>query len=100
MIVMSKLWIIGFTEAEGFFYIVTKEKGRMTRGFEIIKKLDKFVLTSIGFIIGMIVVKKTYFSVVSTNSKFINDIILYYYSTMKGMKSLEYRIWARSFTKN
>ena len=101
MIVMSKLWIIGFTEAEGSFYIVTKEKGRMTHGFEITQKLDKIVLTSIGFILGMIVVKKkTYFSVVSTNSKTINDIILYYYSTMKGMKSLEYRIWARSFTKS
>jgi hypothetical protein len=101
MIVMSKLWIIGFTEAEGSFYIVTKEKGRMTHGFEITQKLDKIVLTSIGFILGMIVVKKkTYFSVVSTNSKTINDIILYYYRTMKGMKSLEYRIWARSFTKS
>jgi len=58
MIVMSKLWIIGFTEAEGSFYIVTKEKGRMTHGFEITQKLDKIVLTSIGFILGMIVVKK------------------------------------------
>jgi hypothetical protein len=67
----------------------------MTHAFEITQKLDKIVLTSIGFILGMIVVKKkkkTYFSVVSTNSKTINDIILYYYSTMKGMKSLEYRI--------
>ena len=101
MIVMSKLWIIGFTEAEGSFYIVTREKGRMIHGFEITQKLDKIVLTSIGFILGMIVVKKkTYFSVVSTNSKTINDIILYYYSTMKGMKSLEYRIWARSFKKS
>jgi hypothetical protein len=65
----------------------------MTHGFEITQKLDKIVLTSIGFILGMIVVKKkTSFSVFSTNSKTINDIILYYYSTMKGMKSLEYRI--------
>ena len=58
MIVMSKLWIIGFTEAEGSFYIVTREKGRMTHVFEITQKLDKIVLTSIGFILGMIVVKK------------------------------------------
>jgi hypothetical protein len=33
MIVMSKLWIIGFTEAEGSFYIVTKEKDRLSHGF-------------------------------------------------------------------
>ena len=68
----------------------------MIHGFEITQNLDKIVLTSIGFILGMIVVKKkkkkTSFSVVSTNSKTINDIIFYYYSTMKGMKSLEYRI--------
>jgi hypothetical protein len=65
----------------------------MTHGFEITQNLDKIVLTSIGFILGMNVVKKkTSFSVVSTNSKTIKDIILYYYSTMKGMKSLEYRI--------
>jgi hypothetical protein len=58
MIVMSKLWIIGFTEAEGSFYIVTREKGRMIHGFEITHKIDKIVLTSIGFILGMIVVQK------------------------------------------
>jgi hypothetical protein len=65
----------------------------MSHGFEINQKVDKIVLTSIGFILGMIVVKKkTFFSVVSTNSKTINDIIFYFYSTMKGMKYLEYRI--------
>ena len=26
-------------------------------------------------------------------------IINYYFKTMKGMKALEYRIWARSFNK-
>jgi hypothetical protein len=30
----------------------------MTHGFEITQKLDKIVLTSIGFILGMIAVKK------------------------------------------
>lgn len=58
---MSKLWRIGFTEAEGSFYIVTKEKGRLSHGFEINTKLDKIVLTSIGFILGMNVVKKNLF---------------------------------------
>lgn len=100
MTVMSKPWLVGFTEAEGSFYLVTKEKGRLVHGFEITQKLDKIVLTSIGFILGMnVITKKTHFSVVSTNSQVIKDIILYFNSTMKGMKSLEYRIWARSFTK-
>jgi hypothetical protein len=101
MIVMSKHWLIGFTEAAGSFYIVPREKGRLNHEFEITPNLDKIVITSIGFILGINVLqKRTYFSVVSTNSKTIKDIILYYYSTMKGMKSLEYRIWARSFTKS
>ena len=34
-----------------------------------------------------------------TDSKSISNIILFYHKTMKGFKSLEYRIWARSFNK-
>jgi len=32
--VMSKAWLIGFTEAEGSFYLVNKSKDRITHGFE------------------------------------------------------------------
>jgi hypothetical protein len=65
----------------------------LAHGFEITQKLDKIVLTAIGFILGMnVVTKNTYFTVVSTNSQVIKNIILYFNSTMKGMKSLEYRI--------
>ncbi len=101
MIVMSKSWLVGFTEAEGSFYLVTKEKGRLVHGFEITQKLDLIVLMAIGYILGMnTMTKKTYFTVVSTNSQIIKNIILYFHGSMKGMKSLEYRIWARSFTKS
>lgn len=100
MNVISKSWLVGYTEAEGSFYLVTKEKGRLVHGFEITQKLDKIVLTAISYILGMnVMTKKTYFTVVSTNSQVIKNIILYFNRTMKGMKSLEYRIWARSFTK-
>ena len=34
-----------------------------------------------------------------TDSNSIYNIILFYKKTMKGFKSLEYRIWARSFIK-
>ena len=30
----------------------------------------------------------------------IENIIQYYNNTMKGMKSVEYRIWARSYVKH
>jgi len=98
--IMSKSWLIGFTEAEGSFYLVKKNVGRIVHAFEITQKLDKIVLDSIGYLLGIKVIeKKSYFTVGTTNAKHISNIILYYHNTMKGMKSLEYRIWARSFNK-
>ncbi len=98
--IMTKSWLVGFTEAEGSFYLVTKSVGRIVHAFEITQKLDKIVLDSIGYLLGIKVIKKkTYFTVGTTNAKHISNIILYYHNTMKGMKSLEYRIWARSFNK-
>lgn len=98
--VMTKSWLVGFTEAEGSFYLVTKSVGRIVHAFEITQKLDKIVLDSVGYLLGIKVIKKkTYFTVGTTNAKHISNIILYYHNSMKGMKSLEYRIWARSFNK-
>ena len=36
----------------------------------------------------------------TTNSKSIENIIDYFQNTMKGVKSLEFKIWARSYIKN
>ena len=44
--------------------------------------------------------KKTYNTVVTTKAERVKFLVTYYHKTMKGMKSLEYRIWARSFSKN
>lgn len=102
--VMSKPWLIGFTEAEGSFYLVAKSANRLVHAFEITQKLDKIVLLAIKYILGIstsIKVTKTgSFSVVTTNSRAIENIIKYFRNTMKGMKSLEYRIWSRSYTKH
>jgi len=96
--VMSKYWLIGFTEAEGSFYLVKKEDKRLVHAFEITQKLDLIVLVSIGRILGINVrSKKTYNTIVTTNSRAISNIIDYYKDTMKGMKALEYRIWSKSF---
>jgi hypothetical protein len=98
--VMSKSWLVGFTEAEGSFYLVTKDLGRIVHAFEITQKLDKIVLDAAGYLLGIqVITKRTYFTVATTNAKHIANIISYYHNTMKGMKSLEYRIWARSFNK-
>jgi hypothetical protein len=92
--IMSKYWLIGFTEAEGSFYIVKKSTTRLVHAFEITQKLDIIVLESIAHILGISVInKKTYNTVVTTNSRAIKNIIEYYKNSMKGMKALEYRIW-------
>ena len=99
MTVITKSWLIGFTEAEGCFYIVKKGPLRLVHAFEI-TPLDKMVLEAIALILGLkVTTKKTYMAVVTTNSDSIKYIISYYFKTMKGMKALEYRIWARSFNK-
>ena len=99
--VMSKAWIIGFTEAEGSFYLVKKGPQRMVHAFEITQKLDRIVLEAIALILGTkVITKKTYNTVIITNFDGISSVVQYFFKTMKGMKALEYRIWARSFTKH
>lgn len=101
MKVMSKSWLIGFTEAEGSFYIVKKGEKRLVHAFEITQKLDVIVLEAIARILKIKVIKKkTYFTVKATGSNEIEFIVKYYFKTMKGMKALEYRIWGRSFNKD
>jgi len=99
--VMSKAWLIGFTEAEGSFYLVNKTNCRIVHGFEITQKLDLIVLSAIGYILGIKTYSKnTYHTVVTTNSRSVENIINYYNNTMKGMKSLEFRVWARTYVKH
>lgn len=103
-LVMSKAWLIGFTEAEGSFYLVSKSSNRLVHAFEITQKLDLIVLNSIKYLLGIstqVQLKKAgYFSLSTTNSRAIENLIEFYHNTMKGMKSVEYRIWARSYNKH
>jgi cytochrome c/quinol oxidase subunit I/LAGLIDADG DNA endonuclease family protein len=94
--IISKSWLVGFTEAEGSFYLVNKSKNRIVHAFEITQKLDKIVLIGIKHILHIstnVNFKKAgYYTIVTTNSRAIENIIQYYKNTMKGMKSVEYRI--------
>lgn len=98
--VMKKAWLVGFVEAEGSFYITQKTSKRLVHAFEITQKLDPIVLEAIAVIFKLKVTKKkTCNTVVTTNTGSLKQISDYFFRTMKGMKSLEYRIWARSFNK-
>lgn len=98
--IIHKSWLIGFTEAEGSFYIVKKSKDRFVHAFEITQKSEDVLMKGIALVLGLKVTKKqTYSTIVTTNQERIQFISDFFFKTMKGMKSLEYRIWARSFTK-
>lgn len=103
--VMTKDWLIGFIEAEGSFYLVKKDSKRIVHGFGLTQKLDKTVLESIGILLHIstkVRYKDLYnhYILDTTNSRAIENIIEYFHSSMKGIKSLEYRIWARSYIKH
>jgi len=102
--IMSKSWLVGFTEAEGSFYLVNKSESRLVHGFEINQKLDEIVLISIKYLLHITTnvqhKKAGYYSLATTNSRAIENIIHYFQNTMKGMKTVEYRIWSRSYVKH
>lgn len=57
------------------------------------QKLDMIVVGAIASILGLpVLVKKTYHGVDTTNSSKIKFLIDYFHNTIKGTKSLEYRI--------
>lgn len=103
--IISKPWLVGFVEAEGSFYLVSKDANRIVHGFSITQKLDRVVLEGIRHVLHIstqVVFKKNYnhYMLDTTNSRAIKNVSEYFLNTMKGMKSVEYRIWSRSFNKH
>ena len=103
--VMAKSWLIGFIEAEGSFYLTKKDSIRIVHGFGLTQKLDKIVLESIRIMLHInsnVRYKELYnhYILDTTNSRNVENIIEYFKNTMKGVKSLEYRIWSRSYSKH
>jgi len=97
----NKPWIIGFTEAGGSFYIIKKEELRLVHGFGITQKLDKHILEEFKKVFEIKASvkynKKGFYSLDTTSTKSLKLIKKYYFKTMKTRKSLDYRIWARTF---
>jgi hypothetical protein len=85
---------------------VSKDKySKIIHGFGLTQNLDRVVLEGIKLVLHISTEVKfnskyNYYILDTTNSRSIENIINYFYNTMKGMKSLEYRIWARSYNKH
>jgi hypothetical protein len=89
--------LVGFIEAEGSFYLTNKDSKKIVHGFGLIQKLDKIVLESIRILLHInneVRYKELYnhYILDTTNSRAIENIVEYFRNTMKGVKSLEYRI--------
>lgn len=93
LLVISKSWLIGFTEAEGSFYITNIANKRFRHGFSINQKLDSVVLKAISLIIGIhFYPNDTIASVRAVSHKEVSLVVNYFCKTIRGMKALEYRI--------
>ena len=103
--VLTKPWLSGFVEGEGSFYLVSKDSNRIVHGFGITQKLDSIVLEGIKTILHISTAirfktKHNYYLLDTTNSRAIENLINYFKDSLIGMKSPEYKIWARSYVKN
>lgn len=108
--IISRSWLIGFIEAEGSFYLTNKDNNRIVHGFGITQKLDPIVLCGIRSFFGISAqiryrVKNDFYILDNTNSRANENIITFFSgknrskTNMKSMKSLEFRIWSRSYFK-
>jgi len=101
----SNDWIYGFTEAEGSFFLTLKKKSaageqRIVHSFELTQKLNKEILE---FIKKKLKIKskvqkskKGFYKLETSNYRALLKIKEFYLNKLKGIKSLEYKIWARS----
>lgn len=102
--ILSIPWLSGFIEAEGSFFIVLKENNRLVHAFGITQKLDRIVLENIRRLLHIktkVQIKSQgHFSLETTNSRSIQNIIKQLTGQFKGKKSLEFKIWSRSYIKD
>nr|WBU10881.1 hypothetical protein [Malassezia psittaci] len=99
--IISKEWIVGFTEVNSSFYLIKKGENQISHIFQIIQKRDKIIVDVISIILPIKVYnKKDYWVCSTTSENDVKQIICYFENTYKGIKSIEYRIWSRSFIKN
>lgn len=99
-----KGWILGFTEAEGSFYLVTKSETLIVHGFGWTQKDEKILLERIkdSFFLKVKLKKNIngfYWILDTTSSKAVEIAIDFFEGNFKGMKAVEISKWARTYRK-
>lgn len=91
--IVSKEFVIGFTEAKGNFYLVKKGPTRIRHMFEVSKKDCKIVLQCIALILDIKVYEKnTYYTIITQNQKSVYRVIEFFNGQIKGIKAVEFQI--------
>jgi hypothetical protein len=96
---LSDDWIVGFTEAEGSFYLVLKDENRISHAFGITQSEDKHLLEEIRWRFtfkAKVRPCNTAWQVETTNWHSVRRLKTFFHKRLKGRMSLIYRIWARS----
>jgi len=93
-------WLIGFIEAEGNFGLFP-DKERFNIEFTLVQKLDSFLLELIKRLLH--IPSKVRYSEIrnihilnTKNSRAISNIIELFQGKLKGMKSLEFKLWCKA----
>jgi hypothetical protein len=108
--IITKPWLIGFIEAEGSFCsfdLINKKdhnfETRIVHRFVITQKKDKLILEGIRKLLHIPskvnLNNKNFYSLENTNKKTTGSLCIYFNNVFKGRKSLEFRIWSRSYVK-
>lgn len=103
--VPSKGWILGFTEAEGSFYLVKKSPTRIVHGAGWVQAHEKELLECMCTRWNIkakvkLHVKKKCWMLETTAKSAVERLIPFFENKLKGMKAVEVRKWARSFRKD